>query len=390
MSRPCVYCGREKDEDDFSDEHVIPAALGGDLPPQNPFLLKDVCQRCNNLCGIYVDGPFIRSWLTQNDRAVSALKGVSVGPRTILPLSYCGELRQFAYDDRICDLWVGPTGDSIYHFHRPYPAEPDSGFIVGRPPHAFRSEIDAGFVFLFVRSTNRVWWPCILLSVASQFWNKRFSKPILYVGNGRAPAGNVFSKIPEELSELHQRLKRMYGKEHDAIFQIDQHQGERFLAKIALGLGTLVLNDSFRASQSAKLLREYLWQKDWRKREQMGLRRTGWLGGDRKLSDFLKWPGGHVLTLLVRERMLFLNAHLYEMQTATIVVSDEPKHWQREIADDDGVIYVFSPGLRSFVGPKRLADFIEHKLGSNSGATAEFRELETRVRTSVLPPFEMP
>jgi len=390
MSRLCAYCGREKDENDFSDEHVIPAALGGDLPPQNPFLLKDVCQRCNNLCGIYVDGPFIRSWLTQNDRAVSALKGVSVGPRTILPLSYCGELRQFAYDDRICDLWVGPTGDSIYHFHRPYPAEPDSGFVVGRPPHAFRSEIDPGFVFLFVRSTNRIWWPCIFLSVVSQFRKKKVIEPKFYLGNGPAFERIGFSKIPEQLSELHQRLKGMYGKEHDAIFQIDKHQGERFLAKIALGLGSLVLNDSFWASQSAKLLREYLWQKDWRKREQMGLRRTGWIGGERRLSDFLKWPSGHILTLLVRNQMLFLNAHFYEMQAAIIVVSEEPKHWECKIADDDGIIYVISPGLRTFIGPRKLATLIDYKLGLNSEATSEFRDLESRVRASVLPPFETP
>jgi hypothetical protein len=106
----------------------------------------------------------------------------------------------------------------------------------------------------------------------------------------------------------------MHGKEHDAVFKIDVHQGERFLAKVALGLGSLILNDPFRTSRSANLLRDYLWQKDWQKREQMGLYRSGFIGGDRRLTDFLKWPGGHVLTFLKRGHMLLLNAHFFEMQ----------------------------------------------------------------------------
>src|ERR1700739_3046744 len=66
--------------------------------------------------------------------AAGALHGVALGPATILTLSYCGELREFAYGDRICDFWLGPTADRVYHFPRPSPDEPDSGFLVGRPP----------------------------------------------------------------------------------------------------------------------------------------------------------------------------------------------------------------------------------------------------------------
>jgi HNH endonuclease len=389
MLRFCAYCGREKDENDFTDEHVIPVALGGNLSSGNPFLLKDVCGRCNSLCGLFVDGPFLRSWLTQNDRAAAALQGLSVGPSTILPLSYCGELREFAYADRICDFWLGPTRDSVYHFHRPYPEEPDSGFIVGRPPHVFRSEIDAGFVFLFIRSNNPIWWPCIFRSVVSEFWKKKVAEPAFYLGNGRAPDGIGFSKIPDEYRGLHQRLKGMYGKEHDAVFRSDEHQGERFLAKVALGLGILMLNNSFQTSRSAELLRDYLWQKEWLKRQQTGLQLTGWIGGDSRLSQFLEWPGGHILTLLNWNQMLFLNAHFLEMQAATMLISDQPEHWEGKVAEDDGTVYVISPGLQCFVGPKRLSAFIEYKLGSNSEATSAFRRLETRVRTSVLPPFDI-
>src|SRR5262249_24689956 len=125
-----------------------------------------------------------------------------------------------------------------------------------------------GLSFLFLRSNNPIWWPCIFLSVVSQFWKKKVAEPAFYLGMGQATDGIGLSKIPGELSDLHLRLKSMAGKEHDAIFKIDAHQGERFFAKVALGLGNLILNDSFRTSRCAKILRDYLWQKAWQKRQQ--------------------------------------------------------------------------------------------------------------------------
>jgi HNH endonuclease len=90
MKRLCVYCGKDKEEVEFSDEHVLPQAIGGNLPTTNPFLLRDVCERCNNLCGLFVDGPFLKSWITQNDKALHALVGANLGLTTILPLTYIG------------------------------------------------------------------------------------------------------------------------------------------------------------------------------------------------------------------------------------------------------------------------------------------------------------
>jgi len=62
----CVYCNTEKQEDELSQEHVIPRAIGGNLTPINPFSLNNVCRHCNSLCGAYIDGPFIKNWFTQN------------------------------------------------------------------------------------------------------------------------------------------------------------------------------------------------------------------------------------------------------------------------------------------------------------------------------------
>jgi hypothetical protein len=59
--KTCIYCGEEKNPYEFSDEHIWPDALGGDDLPDF-WRTDDVCQKCNNLSGLYVDGAFVKGW----------------------------------------------------------------------------------------------------------------------------------------------------------------------------------------------------------------------------------------------------------------------------------------------------------------------------------------
>jgi|SRR5271157_3182924 len=117
----CLYCNIEKPIEEFSDEHVITQAIGGNIEPINPFKLTEICQRCNRLCGLFVDGPFIRSWFTQSSRTSFVFKALKPGGSATLPLTYNGVLDDLACESRICELRIGSTGDTVYHFHEPYP-----------------------------------------------------------------------------------------------------------------------------------------------------------------------------------------------------------------------------------------------------------------------------
>lgn len=117
----CLYCNIEKPIEEFSDEHVITQAIGGNIEPIDPFKLTEICQRCNRLCGLFVDGPFIRSWFTQSSRTSFVFKALKPGGSATLPLTYNGVLDDLACESRICELWIGSTGDTVYHFHEPYP-----------------------------------------------------------------------------------------------------------------------------------------------------------------------------------------------------------------------------------------------------------------------------
>ena len=58
----CIYCLQDKDENEFSLEHILPQFLGGASAPQ---ILKtrSVCKRCNNNLGLFVDASVAKNFL---------------------------------------------------------------------------------------------------------------------------------------------------------------------------------------------------------------------------------------------------------------------------------------------------------------------------------------
>lgn len=352
----CAYCGKEKSDEEFTQEHVIPKAIGGNLFPDNPFLLNNVCKRCNNVSGTYIDGPFIKSWLTQNSRAENLYKYADISKNPILPLVYMGPCHELSYEDKICELWLGPTGDTIYHFHLPYPDEPQISPMVGVPTYVGNNEIDYGFAFLFIRSNNPIWHPTIIYSFINQF-----NKSTVYLGNGPVPEGGPFSKIPRELEDLHKKIRSISGNNHEISFKIRLDYGDRFLAKIALGIGCKLLNNSFISSESASMLRKFMWTKDAEERNKIPVSGASFLKGEfGKLNQILCWPNGHIVALIVSLDSLYLFTSFYGNQNATIKISSEPEHWKGKI-QNEGIVYAIAPGLQRYVGPKNLSTFIAHK-----------------------------
>jgi hypothetical protein len=55
MSRLCIICKEQKDESLFNEEHIIPAALGGN------FTIDTVCINCNSNLGKSIDNPLLKN-----------------------------------------------------------------------------------------------------------------------------------------------------------------------------------------------------------------------------------------------------------------------------------------------------------------------------------------
>lgn len=380
----CVYCNEEKNIEELSQEHIIPRALGGNLTPVNPFTLGNVCRTCNSRCGTYVDGPLIRNWFFQNHRANDALKFINFENNPILPLGYMGFSQDIIFEDKVCELWHGPTGDLIYHFHSPYPEEPDMPPTIGRPLNHRRLEIDNGFVFLFIRSNNPIWHPAIIRSGALHFKDS-----LIYLGNGPTPPGNIFSTIPDNLNVLHQKLLELSRRQQNMRFSIDSNMGDRFLAKVALGIGAKFLNPSFIESESADLLRQFMWTKNHEIRSNIPLHGSGLFSGNfGRLGEFLKWPGGHSLSIIKDWDNCSLAISLYEEHMGLIKITSEPEHWEG-LLGERGDIYVISPGIQKYVGPKNISRFIAHR-NTEGYNDPELLALENEMNQfDQLPPFDI-
>lgn len=361
---------------------MIPQAIGGNLSPTNPFKTSDVCARCNNLCGLLVDTGFIKSWFTQADRSQEVRRHQVFEEGSIFPFTYMGVIPDLAYEGKICELWLGPTGDTTYHFHEPYPEVKDMPVLVGAAPNV-RDEIDFGFVFIFVVPSNPVWWLPILRSLAVNFRGSD-----LYFANGTAPAGGLFSEIPAELHDLHTRLMGMRGVQHHARLSMTVGSEIRFLAKLALGVGHLFLDPMFSFSNDADLLRSMLWERSSERREEIPVRGTGFFGGnDNMMKQLLSWPRGHIIALLPTPKGVAMYARFYDHQEATILVSATQDHW-RNAVPEGGIAFVVSPSLRKFVGPISIPQFVAHRQGLS--INGELAALEDEVqRVFVMPPVHI-
>ncbi|HWB62039.1 MAG TPA: HNH endonuclease [Chitinophagales bacterium] len=348
----CLYCGKEKSKEELTQEHFLPRAIGGNLDSYNPFSINNVCERCNTLSGLFIDAPFIKGWLLNNDRATNAKKYVDITEKTILPLKYLGVISDLRFEDNVCELWLGPTGDLIYHFHQPWPDEENLPAMAGWPVGRIRKTVDKGFVFVFIRSNNPQWHPAIIYSIIAQF-----KDTIIYPGNFKVPPLPEFQVIPNKLKFLHEEILKLNGKTHNGTMKISIDFGIRFLCKLGLGFGYLLFGEQFVLSEGAQILRAGMWSKNRKEREDIELHGSSFFSRNNhleELKELFPWKGGHSFILMPFGDGVGLYANFYESQSALIQI----KHPTTTM--NDGLVYVVAPTLKKCVGPITMGKFIGH------------------------------
>lgn len=360
----CHYCGKERPDDELTKEHVLPQALGGNVGPTNPFLL-DVCKRCNSACGRYVDGPFIRSWYTQMDRFGSARRYIDLDRDPVIPLLYMGENQDAQWEGKICDYWQGPAGDHVFHFHSRYPEAETVRPVVGRPLSAKAEDIDPGFILIFLVATHPKWVRCVIKSVMAQIDDAKIYVPNLT----HQPQGKPrFGEIPENLKPLIEHLYQLLRDPLKLKIALQPDIGDRFLAKLALGFGSLLLDEGFRTSSDATKLRNCLWAKTAEEREALKINGTNFFSSlaegrsGYNMRDAIGWMPGHVILLQAfGQEALALSVVFYGSQDATIRVTTNHAHWQGRLVGTDGLqttLFLIAPGFQTFVGPVPLSRYI--------------------------------
>ena len=83
------------------------------------FKTREVCGKCNSTMGLYVDGPFIKSFMSKNEENQAMAKFVDIkDPKSWMPFGYVGVNQSFPFGEgEVCELWMGPFGELLYHIH---------------------------------------------------------------------------------------------------------------------------------------------------------------------------------------------------------------------------------------------------------------------------------
>lgn len=367
--KTCIYCGRSKPDEEFSDEHIWPDGLGGDfLPPL--WMSDDVCRTCNNLSGLYVDGSFIKGWAGAAERATGAREYLNrAGPKAvILPLDYIGRLRDIPVrEGEVAEYWAGPCGANIIHI-RPDDVDDHWSAYAGGDPRA--KKLAAGRAYMSLTSSTPFW-----IAVSLNSFRAHFKKAARFITNAEVPPEwtDLF-RMPDPNNPIQTRDLLVVntvveagrtGQSLRLNASIPFDAGARLLAKLALGIGYKLLGRDFLQTPYAATLRQGLWERDINARRSIPVRGSGYFGGHDfgPAAPVMCQPGGWVLLVKVTAGDLSLSIFTPSGKTMCVLISDDNGLIdQLDPAYREGQLWLTIPSLGAGLGPIWLPDYIAHRI----------------------------
>jgi len=352
--KKCIYCDREKPENEFSLEHIFPQSLGG-AQTSDLFKTRHVCQRCNSIMGLFVDAPLIKNFFSQNDMAENALYYVDLNEPRPLPLRYMGVHQNLVSDPKLtCELWMGPHGGLVYH-RRP---KADSRYDTIAGGNPIDNNKLGGEVYIFAQHSDEYWNLVLLQSVMKSFKSaKRIS------GNIGLPNDvNYFHGPTSDENEFLSNLKAAQGQMHKGSFAIQLGFEQRFLCKFALGVGVNRLGKRYLEGKDATNLRNALWAKTPNERGSYDVEFSDFFQNrEPEEAKFLAWPGIHTIMFYPFRGRLTAIIYLFGKNRMMVTISKDESLWSTSFEQPE--VYVLCPSLDKFFGPIRLEDLLAHRLG---------------------------
>jgi len=353
MTQKCITCNQEKPKDEFSLEHLFPQALGGALC-SDIFKTRNVCKRCNSIMGLFVDAPLIKSFTSQNDMAESALYYIDLKKPRPLPMRYMGVYEELISDPKMtCDVWFGPHGGIVYH--RRKKADPKYDAIAGGNP--IDNKKFGGEVYIYGQHADPYWNSVLLQSVAKCF---KSSKRI----SGNFDLDNQSEYFDTPTNEESTFLSLINELEGAIKLRLLFQEGfdQRFLCKLALGLGVNTLGSAFLESNDAANLRNALWAKSLKERINCGVSfSSSFNNRDPEEAKMLAWPGVHTIILYPIEGKLNAIVYLFGKSRMIITISNDESLWGKKI--NQAEVYILCPSLGNFTGPINVENLIAHRSG---------------------------
>lgn len=386
MGNVCIYCGKEKDETEFTLEHILPRSLGG-AACANTLKTRDVCERCNSILGLFVDGEFSKSWLINNYAMLSALTYLDKDNGGAVPLIYMGNIDKQSNESHVLEFWIGPSGENIY-CRRPADSRFET-YVGGNP---ILSKASKKEVIVFGTTSNPYW-----LKVGLDSFKEQFREANRYSGNIGKPSDtgwdNYFTEPDTDgilfvnaVNDYRNLVLGQHDNQHGCKFSLNVDFANRFLPKIALGVGHAFLKSGYQQSTYAKCLRDALWCKSSKERNNLKIRGRGYWSEDKLLDKTLGWDGGHTIVIQRHKDDLSIALTTYEKTAGILVITDEYSEYCNLYTDliDDGLVFVVVPSRAVCSGPISLPEFVAYKTGNHD--IPELRVIEKmRVKSADLP-----
>lgn len=262
MEKTCIYCGNVKDSSEFSSlEHTIPQFLGGSFAPDK-FKTRDACDKCNNGLGLFADAAFEKNWVVSNWLKQSAMAFFDPENPEPLPLICMGNTTitpPGMQDNEICESWIGALGEQIYWI-RPKDEEL-YWYVGGSPTKARRNESRAYFLF----SERSLENPLLTwLSFRDAFKKLKKVKKIMCTEVRGANPEDIRFSMPDDLDKERISFFRTHAAAGAMKNQLalNVRFDQRFLAKLAIGIGYCLFGSKALQSEYGKELRKGIWYRE--------------------------------------------------------------------------------------------------------------------------------
>lgn len=324
-------------------------------------LSVSTCRDCNNTCGLFVDGQFARSWLITNHMAYDALKYVDLDLGTPLPLIYLGSVQKLdPYPYEHADLWLSMCRSRILHLHS-HGGRKWLGQAGGNPIERKRHPGTA----IFINAANDFPWARVgLRSFYEKFLRER--RMTYGVQFSSEKDLTAFGSSPDAAHKpIVDRYLQLDIPDEPISFEIAARMDfdQRFIAKVALGIGFKYLGETFLCSPWADLLSETLWAKSAAEQERLRPIGIGMLDtSNQEVHRTIRWEGGVTLVLMPAGNFLTLQMSIFGQYFA-VIVSDDPFVWKRRHDVEEGLAWVLIPQREFCEGPISFPRYLSHKLG---------------------------
>lgn len=353
----CIYCLQDKDEQEFSLEHVLPQFLGGASAPQ---ILKtrSVCKKCNNNLGLFVDASVAKNFLVFG--CLSSMYRAYYDPENQigLPLQCMGECDlkpPFMDESEVCESWIGPFGEQIYWIR---PKDERLYSYMGGNPRTVKNVVTRAYFFINQNTSKNpmVAW----CSFENAFKGTRVKKIFCGIVYGADPKDIGFSELDNiDLQRKEYFFNAFKIQPTRSIRQVWNINWDiRFFAKTAIALASIFVGELFFKTEYFHNLNKALW--DVANKEKELIKGQAFLSEpDDVLKQFLSEKEAVVLVLQQIGGNLSFTLSISDALTSTILAAENIEYNE---AIGDGLVYVFYPPLKKCI-ELTFPEFLAHKLG---------------------------